>query len=75
MDPVARSTAQRAAKEARNVGGLASVALEESEGPVADDELPRTLNIRPEESAASPVHPQPTCALLHEVSVRYFIFF
>jgi hypothetical protein len=75
VDPVARSAAQRAAKEAGNAGRLASVALEEGGRSVADNELQENLDIEREESVPSPVRPQPARALARDVSVRYFIFF
>jgi hypothetical protein len=69
MDPLARSAAQRAAKEARNAARDASAAPEEWEASITDDEI---MDIEPEESSAPRLQPAPPPS---EVSVRYFIFF
>ena len=73
MDPVARSAAQRAAKEGHHASHLASPTPEEGQGSVINSEPAGTLDIEHEESVASPVRPQPTRARAHDAPVRYFI--
>ena len=73
MDPVMRSTAQRAAKEGRHASHLASPTLEEGQGSVINGKLAGTLDIKHKESVASPMRLQPTWARAHDAPVRYFI--
>jgi len=69
MDPVARSAAQRAAKQARNTGRLTSAGPEERQGSVVDQA--GTLDTESNEPIASPVRLQG----VRLVVVSCFIFF
>jgi hypothetical protein len=71
MDPIARSAAQRIA---RNAARLASPAPQEREASVVDVEADAlVVDIEPDNSIAPPVQAMPPPPRV--VSVRHFIFF